>query len=255
MNGVLSDQLYNNFLLLFVSSTILLSRNLAHDDLYEYADKLLKLFMSDLDELYGHTMLVYNVHGLTHLASDAKRFGCLDKISAFSFENALKSLKRLIRKSQFPLQQICRRLGESEQIKQLNDKRSSFPTLHRQHFQGPLTDGCVGILQFKEIKLETMFLSTAEADNCVLTASNGPCFIRNIVKGKDVQLVVEACNIIDDVFLYPMPSSSINVYKVSQMSGMHILIPISDVVYKFVCLPWLKEANSFVLLPLLHTCI
>ena len=64
--GKINADLYNNFLLLFVSSCILLSPSLANHDMYEYADKLLKLFVQDVGVLYGRTMLVYNVHCLTH---------------------------------------------------------------------------------------------------------------------------------------------------------------------------------------------
>ena len=51
-------------------------------------------------------MLVYNVHGLVQLAEDASRFGCLDNISAFPFENFLGKLKRMVRKPSFPLEQV-----------------------------------------------------------------------------------------------------------------------------------------------------
>ena len=45
-------------------------------------------------KLYGKDMLVYNVHGLTHLAADAMRFGPLDTFSAFPFENFLGKIKK-----------------------------------------------------------------------------------------------------------------------------------------------------------------
>lgn len=59
-------------------------------------------------------MIVYNVHGLIHLADDAKTFKSLENISAFPFENFLASLKNIIRKPEFPLAQIIRRLSEKE---------------------------------------------------------------------------------------------------------------------------------------------
>jgi hypothetical protein len=58
-------------------------------------------------------MLVNNVHGLTHLANDVKKFGPLENCSAFVFESFLGKLKRLVRKSsRFSLQQVVRRLSE-----------------------------------------------------------------------------------------------------------------------------------------------
>jgi len=66
--------------------------------------------------LYGEGMLVYNVHGLIHLAGDVRRFGTLDKFSAFPFENALKRIKKLVRKPSLPLQQLTDRLFEKQQF-------------------------------------------------------------------------------------------------------------------------------------------
>jgi hypothetical protein len=52
--------------------------------------------------------VVYNVHGLLHLAADAKLHGCLDTFSAFPYENELKSIKCLVRKAEVPLSQVVR---------------------------------------------------------------------------------------------------------------------------------------------------
>lgn len=46
--------------------------------------------------LYGDGFLVYSVHSLVHLASDANLFGSLDECSAFSFENYLHQMGRLV---------------------------------------------------------------------------------------------------------------------------------------------------------------
>ena len=53
--------------------------------------------------------LVYNVHGLLHLADDARRFGA----SVFPFENFLGQLKR---KAQNPIAQIVRRVVEMHNV-------------------------------------------------------------------------------------------------------------------------------------------
>lgn len=71
-------------------------------------------------------MIVYNVHGLIHLADDAKTFKSLENISAFPFENFLASLKNIIRKPEFPLAHIIRRLSEkAKKIQKLKKKSVS----------------------------------------------------------------------------------------------------------------------------------
>ena len=52
--------------------------------------------MEQMGCIYGRSQFVYNVHGLIHLASDAKQFGTLNNISCFPFENFLQKLKKLI---------------------------------------------------------------------------------------------------------------------------------------------------------------
>ncbi|CAD6233584.1 GSCOCG00012284001-RA-CDS, partial [Cotesia congregata] len=53
----------------------------------EESNDLLKLFVSQIEELYGDRQLSYNVHQLLHLALCVKRWGPLQGTSAFSFEN------------------------------------------------------------------------------------------------------------------------------------------------------------------------
>ncbi len=43
---------------------------------------------------------------------DAQQFGCLDRISAFPYENHLQKIKRLVRKPDCPFAQIIPRLSE-----------------------------------------------------------------------------------------------------------------------------------------------
>lgn len=86
LKEILSDDLYNHFMLLFISMRILVSRQLSLQ-LCEYAHELLVKFVNDAEVLYGNDILVYNVHCLLHVANDVKNLGCLDDFSAFVFEN------------------------------------------------------------------------------------------------------------------------------------------------------------------------
>lgn len=109
----LDANIYNNFMLLFTGIAILVSPTLSSSH-WQYADMLLKMFVTHFGEIYGKDALVYNVHSLVHLAQDAKRYGHLNNISAFPFENYLQKLKKkLVRKPEQPLAQILCRLSEN----------------------------------------------------------------------------------------------------------------------------------------------
>lgn len=62
--------------------------------------------------IWRWSFLSYNVHNLIHLADVATKFGSLDTISCFPFENHLGTIKNLIRKPNEPLALVIRRKKE-----------------------------------------------------------------------------------------------------------------------------------------------
>ncbi len=105
LQDILSSSHYRNFMNLSIAMYLMLCP--AFSNYYcDYADALVKHFLSEFEQLYGADELVYNVHSLTHLADDVRRFGALDGVSAFPFENYMRKLKKACRKPQFVLKQI-----------------------------------------------------------------------------------------------------------------------------------------------------
>ena len=76
----------------------------------------LKTFLNHFGATYGSDQRIANVHSLSHLPSHVRRFGVLDNFSSFPYENYLQTIKRLIRKRNYPLQQVIRRLSEQSKI-------------------------------------------------------------------------------------------------------------------------------------------
>jgi hypothetical protein len=113
LKGVLRDDLYDNFMVLSVAMSILVSPTLAQSYI-EYASDLLTYFVKQARSLYGPTFLVYNVHSLLHIVEDVKHLGVVDEFSAFPFENHLHKIKKLVRSGKKPLVQIVKRLSEIE---------------------------------------------------------------------------------------------------------------------------------------------
>jgi hypothetical protein len=111
LKGKIDVGFYNHFLL-FCVSIYCLSSPLLCVTYNDFVDQLLLVFVRQWGEYYGRDMLVYNVHNIVHLSSDALKFGPLDSYSAFPFESFLGRIKKMIRNPLFPLQQIIRRLSE-----------------------------------------------------------------------------------------------------------------------------------------------
>ena len=115
LEGILPDKIYQHFLLLHISITILLSKLLTKN--YGYlAKSLLKMFVAECTELYGKSFNIYYMHRAIHIADDAIRFTTLDKCSAFRFENYVGKLKRMIRKGNNVVEQLVARIDENSLI-------------------------------------------------------------------------------------------------------------------------------------------
>jgi len=89
LGGVVPQNVYDHFMLLSVGITLLISSR--YCQVYnDYAHSLLVSFVRLAGKLYGNEFVVYNVHGLVHLAADVRRRGSLDSFSSFPFENELE---------------------------------------------------------------------------------------------------------------------------------------------------------------------
>ena len=113
MQGNIKSAMYCNFFLLSVCIRVLFSPDMCSLSC-DYIQDLLRTFVINFSAIYGKEQLTYNVHSLLHLVHDASQYGCLDNFSCFPFENALGKTKRMVRKPQSPVAQICRRLTEFE---------------------------------------------------------------------------------------------------------------------------------------------
>ena len=248
--GKLSDAFYKNFLLFFVSIYCLASPSYCQTHC-DYAHNLLCLFVKNFGELYGRDMLVYNVHGLVHLAGDVKRFGSLDNFSAFPFESFLGKLKKMLRQPRYPLSQVVRRLSEQRFHEDYN-KPNLGNVLKKHHMEGPVTLTYNMYDQYKEIRLPHFVLTTSKCDNCV-KIGNHFALVRNILSQPNLQsnalILYQRFQKATNFFTYPLDSSKLGIFKVSDVRDRFDVAPVSSVACKCVLLPC---REYFVVIPLLH---
>ncbi|XP_070179237.1 uncharacterized protein [Littorina saxatilis] len=253
LKGILPVALYSNFLLLSVGIFCLVSPSLCYTHC-GIARALLHTFVSQAGVLYGQDVLVYNVHGILHVADDVNVFGPLDTVSAFPFENFLGQIKRLVRKPNLPLQQVVHRLAEKKAQKKKKTKIEN--ALKKQHFLGPLPPNFPPCNQFHQLKQDDVLISADAADvrdNCV-KIGNDFCLLRNIVtvpqaEGQDIFVVHEHFTQVRDFFDCPFQSSDLGISLVNRPSGHMQVSPLEDIVCKYYLLPF---RGSFVAIPLLH---
>ena len=248
LKGKLSVPFYHHFLLLAVS-IFCLSSSVFLSTHCDYADDLLKLFVHNWAGLYGRDMLVYNVHGLAHLAQDAKLYGPLDSYSAFPFESFLGRLKKIVRKPHRCLPQVIRRLSE---MKTGGQKRSNEDiSLGTKHADGPILILYKGFHQHRSMQIDGFYISTSDGNNCVQIGSSYG-LIRNIIQDPEnlkVFLMFEQLMLIEDFFQHPLKSSDLGIVKASRLSGTLKAEKVSDIVCKHYRMPY---HESFVLVPVVH---
>ena len=239
LRGILRNRLYNNFIVFHVAVRILSSFTycVLHND---YARQLLNLFVEECQAIYGAYFLSFNVHNLIHSCDDVMRFGPLPNFSAYPFENYLFSLKRLLRKSHQALQQVVKRLLEiiKYQDAPLRNEKRGKGRFSKPHDSGPLINRLIGSKQFKEMQLGPWFLSCKAPDNCVFLKDLTILCIENIIRCANGDFIIgKRFQIKNDLFSYPLPSSSYEIFAVSNKSQAIEAWRVGEIKCKAVLLP------------------
>ncbi|KAL3208542.1 hypothetical protein MRX96_049501 [Rhipicephalus microplus] len=252
LSSLIPAHMYKNFLALHVGISVL-STPAAPASEIEYAGNMLKFFIRTFISIYGKEHVSHNVHGLCHLADDVTHLGPLDSWSAFPFENHMSSLKRMLRKPDLPLEQLCNRLAEQAHRPLRHKKTESHVVFAAEHADGPLVAPCRGP-EFKKVTLPGNVILRAEKRNGCCRLSDGsivvidnfahlPCGEPCIIGRKFLKC--------EDFYSLPCPSSILGIYSVSQPSSLRYW-PLKNISQK--CLKVYLKRKSIVF-PLLHATV
>lgn len=174
-----APEVYKHFLLLHCAIYILSSPSLVqmHCD---YANKLLRTFISYSVDIYGPKFVVYNVHSLSHLASECEAHGKLDGFSAFLFENKLQSIKASLRSGYKPLKQAIFRDLEKGRINITLENGENvvvLSSIRKDYIINEVVDGT----QFKKIHINDVIFQCNEKDSCFKTCNDTVAILDNIL--------------------------------------------------------------------------
>lgn len=222
---VLPPDMYQHFLLLFVSCRLLCDSKLAvsHAD---YAKSLLRKFVLLMPTFYGADSQVMNFHNLIHIADDVQHLHApLTEYSTFPFENCLGLIKKLIRTPRNPVAQVARRLHE------LQVGPQDEPAVRRRPFtdyireRGKSRIGYISEIQrfrteFFQISLKGMTIRTSHPDNTVQLQNGTIIRLKTIFSPchdnfSTNNIFVEGCEITkrEDAFEYPCLSSHVGIVR------------------------------------------
>lgn len=155
LKGILHPQVIDHIMTLHVAVRILCCKSL----LLKYSDYAQALLQNVIDTfiiLYGKQFVSHNVHGLLHIVNDSKLLGTLDEFSAFPFENKLRLLKRQLRKSDRPLQQLHRRYIEESNNMTKHIGPLVLNECTKEHSDGPVIETSDVDKQYKKAKINNV---------------------------------------------------------------------------------------------------
>ncbi len=246
LKGRLPTRLYKNFMLLSVAMRILLSPALCSEHC-EYADKLLKCYVTNFGQIYGSEQLVYNTHSLIHLADDARNFGALDNVSCFPFENHLGTMKRLVRRPQGAVQQLVRRLSEKQRSLSLKSGKERANKPLQPHFSGPTLPDVPVRMQYMKYRHEGNIISRREGSNC-FNVKGKVAVVRNIVElvSGGMYAVCQFYEKEGSFYNYPIESTCVGIRTVTQLSHQLHGVSVTDLTERLILLPLQDGAVAFV---------
>lgn len=239
-------QNYHLFLLLHCA-TFILSSKLLIENLLQFAEESLRTFVENVTFNFGDNFLSYNTHNLLHVCDDVKLHGPLTSYSAYPFENYLGVLKKLVRSSQRPLQQLCRRIAEvSEHTSKTLSKKC---ILSKEHALGPLSNLNEDLKQFHKCETQNYILTCSRPDNCVCFLDGEIGLLQNICQSSKIVLIVKLFKNRDDLYVYPRPSRDLGIWRVDNIEEHFTVYEFSMLKAKCILLP---VATAFAAMPLLH---
>ena len=220
LREVLPIEHYSLFLCLHYAIRILISEALGKTHSY-YAEELLQHFVKTFPILYGKEFLSYNVHGLLHIAEDARQFGSLDSFSAFRFENHLGKLKRFLKSGANSLVQIHNRLSEQRLYSKVQTVSDSKVEFHLPHSSGSLLheNQCP---QFRVVTVKQFDLRIGERDGVVLLNNGAVVVIRNFATNLagEVEIIGSTFKTQTSLYTVPNDSKTLCIYHVNEFTEL-----------------------------------
>ncbi|XP_055599410.1 uncharacterized protein LOC129748738 isoform X1 [Uranotaenia lowii] len=236
LKNFLPEEHFKHFLLLFSAITILSCDE--YRRLFNVAKVMLVTFVEQYKTLYGTKYMTSNVHNLLHIGDEVVKFGNLNTISAYAFENELKNLKNLVRSGWKCLEQVVNRLSEVQCHNIYRDESSiNYP------YKTPS-----GVVLFKP-----GFLLKNSTQDCWFLSKKKE-IVQFVKADSETELVIHgrSIKVKSDYFDYPHNSSDINVFKgnIDSLTKYDSVYKCDDIKCKLVAI---NCGSHYIFIPLLHT--
>jgi hypothetical protein len=169
-------------------------------------------------------------------------------------------LKRMLRKSHKPLEQIIKRYNEICSLKSNTKIINRAPYFSGLHNHGPIMSSSIKGKQFTTLILKNMTIKTHMERvlsrylySYFLTQDKKIVKILNIIMNENSDVIL-ICKIFDqkyELFMKPIKSSELDIYVVKNLSENFHTFNIKDIEKKMILLP--SSNNILIVLPIIHS--
>jgi hypothetical protein len=142
-NGLMKPIFYTNITKFVVALEYLLNREMKRQNL-EVVKQIFKLFVKEVEEIYPENIMLSGMHELLHLVDYTKRFGKLNLVNCFQFEELNRKIGNLIFGKDLigdgfllnfsilqALNNFCKNFTSSSKLKDLIDKHKVIKTSNK----------------------------------------------------------------------------------------------------------------------------
>lgn len=251
LKGKLKKNFYLHFLHLVTAIRILVTPETCIS-LNAKAKILLETFVKDYAALYGQKFITYNVHNLIHLPFFVLRHGPLESFSCFKYENYLQEIKKFMKCSRFPLQEVSNRIYEKlhqiQNISKTEYPKFSKELLKTQNFSNDKVYEKVVLENFSTININSI------NNNFIMLKNHDLVFVKQIIftSNNEIKFLVSKCNSCSSFFDLPnFSSKDIGSYSIDlKFINTPHLIQASD--FKYKCFYIQISVHKAVVITLCH---
>lgn len=251
LKDIISSKMYNNFIVLSLASSILISQYYScYENYILYAHNLLKHFIINSQKLYGPAFISHNIHNFVHLSDCVRLFGSLDNFSAFIFENYMQYLKNKIRKSH-ALEQVVRRIVEEKNVREFVTESINAPIkFSMEHNKGPLIEGCTSP-QYKKYETINYCIHVSKvADRFIELEDKTIVEVKNFCYHENLKMLLGyEYKRHKDFYTKPCSSALFDIQYIRKLDNSLKMWPITHINKKLVVL---IHNNQYVSFPMLH---
>lgn len=203
--------------------------------------------------MYGVHAITSNVHNLCHVVENVERFGNLNSISTYPFENKARHIKLKLKQCNKSIEQASRRILEMDLFKQNNLKKSDIPIADSYSLKYPFD--CLNqynLVAYKYMCYKNIIFSCKkQGDEWFLTKTNEIVRFNFVVKFNGQLLICGSpLKVKNDVFTQPFKSSYIDIYMCEPTFETDKSYNVSEIKCKMF---YLNANSQYVFVPMLHT--